>query len=92
MRQLEGREVSFKQKLRETFIKRNECVKNTNCLIKKIDEHGTNIQLQHDVANFHFQVGLSITHIRYSLLLISAFVDDGRPRSRKRQEYTSVWM
>ena len=91
MRQLEGREISFEQKLRETFIKRNECVKNTNCLIKKLEEHGTNIQLQQEVANLHFQVGLNITYTGYSLLFSSAFADDGRPRSGRRQEYTLVW-
>jgi hypothetical protein len=61
MMQLEGREISFKQKLRETFFKRNECVKNTNDLIKRLDEHGTNIELQQHITNLHLQVGSSVT-------------------------------
>ena len=75
MRQLEGCEIIFRQKLRETFIKRNECFKNVNCLIKKLDEHGTNIQLQQDVANLHSEVGLSITYIGYSMLFSSTIAD-----------------
>ena len=74
-RQLEGREVSCRQKLRETFVKRSECIKSTNCLMKNLDEHGTNIRLQQDVANLHLQVGSDITYIGYSLLFSSAFAD-----------------
>jgi len=87
LRQLEGCEVIFRQKLRETFIKRNECFKNVNCLIKKLDEHGTNIQLQQDVANLHSEVGLSITYIGYSMLFSSTIADGWRPSSGRRQEY-----
>jgi len=87
-RQFEGREISFRQKLRETVIKRNECVKSTNSLIRKLDEHGTNIQLQQDVANLHLQVGLNITYIGYSLLFSSAFADGERPSSSRREEYS----
>jgi hypothetical protein len=87
-RQFAGREISFREKLRETIIKRNECVKSTNSLIKKLDEHGTNIQFQHDVANLHLQVGLNITYIGYSLLFSSAFADGGRPSSGRGQEYS----
>ena len=91
-RQLEGREVSFRQKLRETFIKRNKRVKSTNRLIRKLDEHGTNILLQQDIANLLLQVGLNITYTGYSLLFSSAFADSGRPRSGRRQKYNLLWM
>jgi hypothetical protein len=91
-RQLEGREISLSQKLRETFIKRNECVRNTNCLIKKLDERGNNIQLQQDVANLQCQVGLNITYIGCSLLFSYAFAVGGKPRAGRRQECNLLWM
>jgi hypothetical protein len=71
MNQLEGRETSFKQKLRETLVKRNEHFGKTNCLIKKLDQDGTNIELKQHIAMLHLQVGLSIVSFCYILFFNS---------------------
>jgi hypothetical protein len=64
MRRLEGRKIRFRQELREVYIKRNECIKNTNCLIKKLDEHGNNVQLQQDVANLQCQLEAQVKNVQ----------------------------
>jgi hypothetical protein len=67
MRQLEGREMSCKQKLRESIIKRNEHFEKTKCVIKELDRDGTNTELKQYVAMLQLQVGLSMVYFSYTL-------------------------
>jgi hypothetical protein len=64
MRLLEGQKIRFRQKLREVYIKRNECVANANCLIKKLDERGNNVQLQQDVANLQCRLEVQVKNFQ----------------------------
>jgi hypothetical protein len=67
MRQLEGREMSCKQKLRETIIKRNEHFKKMNRIIKELDRDGSNIELKQYITVLQLQVGLSVVYFSYKL-------------------------
>jgi hypothetical protein len=67
IRQLEGREMSCKQKLSETIIKRNEHFKKMTSLINELDRNGTNAELQQHITMLQLQVGLSVVHIGYKL-------------------------
>ncbi|KDR06177.1 kinesin-like protein KIF18A [Zootermopsis nevadensis] len=58
MRQLQGRESSFKQKLRETIIRRNDHFERINSLIKTLDQDGTNTELNQHIAILHLQLEL----------------------------------
>jgi hypothetical protein len=67
MRQLEGREMSCKQKLRETIIKRNEHFKKMNCIIKELDRDGSNTDLKQHVTMLQLQVHFSMVYFGYKL-------------------------
>jgi hypothetical protein len=60
MRQLQGRETSLNQKLEETVLKRKEHFERMFCLMKTLDQDGTNIELNHYIAILHLQVGMSL--------------------------------
>jgi hypothetical protein len=64
---LEGREMSCKQKLRETIIKRDEHFKKTDSVIKEMDQNGTNAELQQHITMLQLQVGLNVVHFDYKL-------------------------
>lgn len=67
MKQLEGREMSCKQKLRETIIKRNEHFKKMNSVVKELDQDGSNSDLKQHVTMLQLQVGLNMVYFGYKL-------------------------